>query len=155
MIDLNRRRLLAGIAAGLAAPPALGQSAASAANERLSRALLGGRLNGLHTLLASRGGKLLLEYYGRGEDEIWGRPIGVIGFGPDVLHDVRSVSKSIVALVYGIALAAGKVPRPEAKLYEQFPDYRDLASPERDRLTVHHALEHDARLAMGRAHDQL
>src|SRR4051794_49481 len=80
------------------------------------------------------------QYYGRGEDEIWGRPIGMIGFGPDVLHDVRSVSKSVVALVYGIALAAGKVPPPDAKLYELFPDYRDLAGPDRDRLTIHHAL---------------
>ena len=141
MIDPTRRRLLAGIAAGIAAQPAaLAQSAASPAGERLSQALQSGRLDGLHTLLASQGGNLLVEYYGRGEDEIWGRPIGVIGFGPDVLHDARSVSKSVVALVYGIALAAGKVPPPEAKLYEQFPRYRDLASPDRDRLTIHHAL---------------
>jgi hypothetical protein len=53
-------------------------------------------------------------------DEAWNRPLGVISFAPDVLHDVRSVSKSVVAQLYGIALAAGKVPPPEAKLYEQF-----------------------------------
>jgi len=45
----------------------------------------------------------------------------------EVLHDLRSVSKSVVGLVYGIALADGKVPPPEAKLYEQFPEYTDLA----------------------------
>lgn len=57
-----------------------------------------------------------------------------------MLHDVRSVSKSVVGLLYGIALAGGKVP-PEAKLYEHFPEYPDLAAqPGRDRLTIHHAL---------------
>jgi CubicO group peptidase (beta-lactamase class C family) len=62
-------------------------------------------------------------------------------FGPDVPHDLRSVSKSVVGLAYGIALAAGKVPPPEAKLYEQFPEYSDLASqPGRDCLTIHHVL---------------
>jgi CubicO group peptidase (beta-lactamase class C family) len=90
--------------------------------------------------LVAQGGNVVLEHYERGADEIWGEPIGMISFGPDVLHDVRSVAKSVVALVYGIALAAGKVPPPEAKLYDQFPGYRDLAGPDRDRLTVHHAL---------------
>jgi CubicO group peptidase (beta-lactamase class C family) len=51
------------------------------------------------------------------------------------------VSKGVVGLAYGIALAAGKVPPPEAKLYAQFPDYPELAGqPGRDRLTIHHAL---------------
>ena len=68
-------------------------------------------------------------------------PLGTVVFGPDVPHDLRSVSKSVVGLAYGIALAAGKVPPPEAKLYEQFPEYSDLASqPGRDRLTIHHVL---------------
>jgi CubicO group peptidase (beta-lactamase class C family) len=62
-------------------------------------------------------------------------------FAPDVLHDLRSVSKSVVGLVSGIALATGKVPPPEAKLYDQFPEYPDLAAqPGRDRLTMHHVL---------------
>src|SRR5713101_9067105 len=37
--------------------------------------------------------------------------------------------------------AAGKVPSPEAKLYDQFPEYADLANqPGRDGLTIHHVL---------------
>ncbi|HXW30664.1 MAG TPA: serine hydrolase, partial [Xanthobacteraceae bacterium] len=100
-----------------------------------------GRVSGLHALLVSQGGKLLFEHYGRGEDMSWGRPLGPVVFAPDVLHDLRSVSKSVVGLVYGIALAAGKVPPPEARLYDQFPDYPDLAKqPGRDRITMHHVL---------------
>ena len=61
--------------------------------------------------------------------------------GPEVQHDLRSVSKSVVGLVYGIALADDKVPPPEVKLYEQFPKYTDLAKqPGRDRLTIGHVL---------------
>src|SRR5215472_7973751 len=64
-----------------------------------------------------------------------------VTFAPLVLHDLRSVSKSVVGLLYGIALADGNVPPPEGKLYDQFPDYADLAKQSgRDRLTMHHVL---------------
>jgi CubicO group peptidase (beta-lactamase class C family) len=100
-----------------------------------------GGVRGLHALLVAKRGRLLLEHYETGEDEIWGLPLGRVAFGPAVLHDLRSVSKSVVGLLYGIALAAGKVPPPEAKLYAQFPQYADLAAqPGRDRLTIAHAL---------------
>ena len=62
-----------------------------------------------------------------GLDAARGRPLGVVRFGPDTLHDMRSVTKSIVGLLYGIALANGCVPTPEAKLVEQFMEYPDLA----------------------------
>jgi CubicO group peptidase (beta-lactamase class C family) len=141
MTYFDRRNVLGGIAAGLVARPAIGQSVEKDIRERLSRALQNGKVSGLHALLVGRGSDIVFEHYGRGEDEVWGRPLGIIDFAPDVLHDVRSVSKSVVGLLYGIALAAGKVPPPEAKLYEQFPEYRDLAvQPGRDRLTIHHAL---------------
>jgi CubicO group peptidase (beta-lactamase class C family) len=138
---LSRRYVLGGIATGLVARPAIGQSVAKDIGERLSQAIQNGKVSGLHALLVSRSGDVLFEHYGRGEDEIWGRPLGTIAFAPEVLHDVRSVSKSVIGLLYGIALAAGKVPPPESKLYDQFPEYRDLAAqPGRDRLTIHHAL---------------
>ena len=66
-----------------------------------------GRVSGLHTLLVSRGGRLLFEYYGQGQDESWGTPLGKVTFGPTVLHDLRSVSKSVVGMLYGIALVYG------------------------------------------------
>jgi CubicO group peptidase (beta-lactamase class C family) len=52
------------------------------------------------------------------------------------------VTKSIVALVYGVALAEGKVPPPDAPLYEQFPEYKELlqADRRREERTIAHAL---------------
>jgi len=143
MIELDRRHVLAIVGAGLMAP---NQAFADDFPSReiaqhLAQAQQDGKVYGLHTLLVSQGGKLSVEHYEPGEDEAWGRPLGTVIFGPDVLHDLRSVSKSVVGLVYGIALAAGKVPSPEAKLYDQFPEYADLAKqPGRDRLTIHHVL---------------
>jgi len=110
--------------------------------QRLLELAQDGKIDGLHALLVSQNGTLVFEHYGRGEDETEGRGwFGPVTFAPDVPHDLRSVSKSVVGLAYGIALAAGKVPPPEAKLYEQFPEYADLArEPGRDQLTIHHVL---------------
>jgi CubicO group peptidase (beta-lactamase class C family) len=119
---------------------------------RLAEMQRDGRVSGLDALLVSRRGRLLFEYYGEGEAENWGTPLGKVMFGPTVLHDLRSVTKSLVGMLYGIALADGKVPPPEARLYDQFPEYPDLAKqPGRDRITVAHALS----MTMGTEWDEL
>jgi CubicO group peptidase (beta-lactamase class C family) len=139
----DRRHVLAGLGATLIATPrAFAAPSPEQIGQRLAQVQQDGKVSGLHALLVSQGGKLVFEHYGQGDDEAAGRGrLGTVVFGPDVPHDLRSVTKGVMGLIYGIALAAGKVPPPEAKLYEQFPDYADLASqPGRDRLTIHHAL---------------
>jgi CubicO group peptidase (beta-lactamase class C family) len=100
-----------------------------------------GTLPNLHGIVAMRGDRILFERYFAGPDAGLGKPLGVVRFGPETLHDLRSVTKSIVGLLYGIALAAGHVPAPEAYLLEQFPEYPALVDePARRALTVRHAL---------------
>ncbi|WP_264212203.1 serine hydrolase domain-containing protein [Leisingera thetidis] len=99
-----------------------------------------GDLPGLHGVLVQRQNEILAEIYFAGEDERWGSPLGSRRFGPGELHDLRSVSKSIVSLLYGIALAQGLVPPPSAPLLAQFPEHADLATPEREAITVEDAL---------------
>ena len=72
-------------------------------------------------MLVARGGKLVLERYLEGPDERWGQPLGAVAFGPEVKHDLRSVSKSIVGLLYGVALAEGKVPALDQPIVDHFP----------------------------------
>jgi CubicO group peptidase (beta-lactamase class C family) len=138
---VDRRRVLLGMG-GIAMFTATAAMAGDDAfAERLSRLQKEGRVFGLHALLVARQGRMVFEYYGSGEDQFWGQPLGTVTFGPTVLHDLRSVSKSIVGMLYGIALAEGKVPPPEAKLYDRFPQYADLAKePGRERLTMAHVL---------------
>ena len=108
---------------------------------RLDQAFDRGDLPNLHAVLVARHGKLVVERYYSGPDEAWGRPLGTVSFGPEVLHDLRSVSKSIVGLLYGIALGEGRVPELDTPLVDQFPEYADLAAdPARRRMTVAHAL---------------
>src|SRR5262245_44553132 len=131
--ELDRRKVLGMGAAFLVSAVLRVMAADGDFRARLAEMQRDGRVSGLHALLVSRSGRLLFEHYGEA--------LGAVTFGPALLHDLRSVTKSIVGMLYGIALAGGKVPPPEAKLYHQFPEYADLGrQPGRDRITIAHAL---------------
>jgi CubicO group peptidase (beta-lactamase class C family) len=104
-------------------------------------AVRNGRLRNLHGVVVVRHHRLVFEQYFAGHDECWGTPLGEVRFGPETLHDVRSVTKSIVSLLYGIALHEGRVGPVERSLLEDFPAYADLgADPARTKILVEHAL---------------
>ncbi len=117
---------------------------ASDLSERIDFGARSGLLGRLHSVVVARHGKMVLERHYTGEDEHWGRPLGKVEHGPDTLHDVRSITKSVISLLYGIALERGQVPPPSAPLLApllaQFPQLTDLADPQRARLTIAHAL---------------
>jgi CubicO group peptidase (beta-lactamase class C family) len=108
---------------------------------RLDNLITSGRAWKQHGVVIARKGALVLERYDPGEDENWGRPIGRVNFGPETLHDLRSVTKSILGLLYGIALARGKVPAPDQPLLGSFPGYADVSTDPRHKLlTIGNAL---------------
>lgn len=103
--------------------------------------LAAGRLSNLHGVVALHGGRIFFERYLRGIDYHGGESLGEVSFEPDMPHDMRSVTKSVVGLLYGVALAGKRVPAPDQPLLAQFPEYPDLAKdPARARLTVANAL---------------
>jgi CubicO group peptidase (beta-lactamase class C family) len=109
--------------------------------DRVDAVLRAGKAPNLHGLVVVQHGEVVLERYGAGQDERLGDSLGHVTFDAGTLHDVRSVSKSVVGLLYGIALKDGLVPEPGARLVPQFPEYQDLvADPERAGLTIEHAL---------------
>ena len=119
---------------------------------RLDEAITQKRVWNLHGVVIVRKGRLVLERYFEGDDNARRSPLGRVVFNAGTLHDLRSVSKSIVGLLYGIALADGKVPPPEAPLFASFPEYADLAAePARDRWTIHNVLT----MTMGTDWDEL
>ncbi len=118
----------------------------------LDKAITEKRVWNLHGVVIVRKGRLVLERYFEGDDYARGSPLGKVAFNADRLHDLRSVSKSIVGLLYGIALAGGKVPPPDAPLFASFPEYTDLAAdPARNRWTIGNALT----MTMGTDWDEL
>ena len=110
-------------------------------SEEIDLGYRSGLLSSLHAVVVQRNGTILFERYFAGEDEVWGRPLGHVTFNASTLHDLRSVTKSITSLIYAIALAQGKVPAPDARLLDSFPEYPDLAGdPQRAAWTVEHVL---------------
>lgn len=123
----------------------------SALQAKVDAAMNAGTFPDFHGLVALHSGSLAVERYGVGDDYSWGRPLGRITFGPDTLHDLRSVTKSVVGLLYGIALDQGRVPGPLDNLLRSFSAYSDLADePARRHLRVEHVLT----MTMGMAWDE-
>ena len=114
---------------------------AQSMKERLSQAFEANELTGLHATVVMLKGERIAEAYFPGEDERWGRSLGLVDHGPDTLHDVRSVTKSVVGLLYGIALEEGAVPPLDTPILNAFPDYADLKDgTNRESITVEDAL---------------
>lgn len=129
--------MLVSILAGLA-PQAV---ADEMLEQKIDKAFEAGELPGLHSVLIIHKGEILAERHYAGDDEHWGRPLKDRQHGPDTLHDLRSVSKSIVGLLYGIALSEGLVPGLDEPVIGQFPEYPDLVNdPQRRKILVRHVL---------------
>lgn len=95
-----------------------------------------GRQSNVHAVLVVRHGKLVFEHYFSGTDEEWGRAVGEVAFGPETKHDERSVTKSIVALMLGIAIDQGLIKSIDEPVLSYFPEYADLRTPHKDRIKV-------------------
>ena len=134
----------AGIALLISSLTAVGVTAASEKtdlSQQIRAAHKAGKLDGLHSVAIYQKGKLIAEAYFEGEDQSWGSSLGMVQHGPDTLHDLRSVTKSVVGLLYGIALQDGLVPGPDEKLLDQFPDYADLkGEADRDAIRIQDVL---------------
>lgn len=100
-----------------------------------------GGLCGLHSVLIIQKGKIVAERYFPGEDLRWRVPIGFRCPNAGSLHDLLSITKSVVGLLYGIALSEGLVPDLDERLFTQFPEYSDLMSgPLHQKLLIRHVL---------------
>lgn len=109
--------------------------------QKIKESFAQGELKGLHSVLIVHGGETLAEVYFPGFDQRQGLDIGRIDHSATSLHDVRSITKSVTGLLYGIALSEGLVPGVDEPLMAQFPAYPDLiADPARKDILVRHAL---------------
>lgn len=100
-----------------------------------------------HSLLAERGGRLSLELYRGGADETLADGAGIASAfdrdpaeGRAALHDVRSVSKSVVALLFGALQGRPGMPAPDDSVLKFYPELEELRTPERDAIAYEHLL---------------
>lgn len=115
---VSRRAVIAGVAAFLAAP-------AVARGDRWARVVeAAGRFDQLHAILVAHGGRTVVGHAFRGD-------------GLDAPANVKSVSKSILALLLGAAIDRGVVPSVESRLAEVAPGLIPAdASPRVRELTL-------------------
>jgi CubicO group peptidase (beta-lactamase class C family) len=95
----------------------------------------------IHAIVVERHGRLVAELYRRGQDrQIWSFFTREVDFGPTTPHDLRSVTKSVVGLLFGIAHADGKIGPLSTPVLDLYPDDADLRSPARNAITLEHLL---------------
>ncbi|NOJ48724.1 serine hydrolase domain-containing protein [Bradyrhizobium archetypum] len=130
-------------------PSAIGDGWATATPE--SAGLDGGRLCGIaarltasnanvHAVVIARRGMLVFEQYFPGYDEPWGMGSGLHDFDAVTKHDMRSVSKSVVSLLVGIAIDRELIKSADEPIVKFFPDYSAVKSPGWDSITLRHLL---------------
>jgi len=93
-----------------------------------------------HSLLIYKNNKLVLEKYFTGKDEQWGDDLGIVQYNLALLHDMRSVSKSVVSACMGIAIAQGKIKSVDEKVFDFFKEYQQYRNEGREQLTIRHFL---------------
>ncbi|MDR3514489.1 MAG: serine hydrolase [Azospirillaceae bacterium] len=101
----------------------------------------------IHAILVARHGKLVFERYYSGFDQRWGDPAVAVTFGPDVPHDLRSITKSVVSLLLGIGIAKGWIADVEQPVFSLLPHYADLRTPDKAAITLRDLLTMSAGLA--------
>ena len=105
----------------------------------------------MHAVLIERDGRLVYEEYFSGQDARRGRSLGFVTFTRDTLHDLRSVTKSVVSARVGAANASGAIRSLDARCWTTFPDTLDLQVPERRRIaTIPPRPRHECRARMER-----
>jgi CubicO group peptidase (beta-lactamase class C family) len=107
-------------------------------------ALISGLMAGgsnIHCVLVERHGRLVVERYQNGKDRtnysLFAHPRA---FGPSDRQDVRSVGKSVINLLLGIARGQGRLGSLATPVVDFFPEYPELATPARKAITVEHLL---------------
>ena len=94
----------------------------------------------VHAVIVVRRGMLVFEQYFPGYDEPWGMGEGRHDFDATTKHDMRSVSKSVVSLLVGIAIDRELIKSADEPVVKFFPDYSALKSPGWDNITLRHLL---------------
>ena len=93
-----------------------------------------GAASRMHSLLVSQGGELVFERYFNGH-------------GPDDLGNVKSVSKSILSALVGIAIDGGYIDGVDVRMQQYFgEELAGIANPDVEAISIEHLLTMQAGL---------
>src|SRR5439155_22370911 len=93
-----------------------------------------------HGVVVARHGRLVYEQYFEGDDMRGSTWTFLMPHDANTLHNMESITKSVIALLVGIAFDRGLLKNLDAPIFSFFPEYGDLRTPERDQITLLHLL---------------
>lgn len=108
--------------------------------DSMDKAITTGEYPNIHSVLIAKRNKLVYEKYFTGKDEIWGTDLGEVTHNKNLLHDVRSISKTVVSLCIGISINRGEIKSVDQKISDFFPAYKVHLEGEKSNLTIRHLL---------------
>jgi CubicO group peptidase (beta-lactamase class C family) len=94
----------------------------------------------VHAIIVARHGVLVYERYFSAQDQRVGEPPTSASFDATTKQDLHSATKSVVSLVFGIALARGWVTDLDVPVASYFADDADVITPAKRRILVRHLL---------------
>src|ERR1700722_12286181 len=106
----------------------------------LTKLILADTFTNIHSLLIVRNNKLVYENYFSGKDENWGSDLGYTDHNVNALHDVRSISKSIVSACIGIAIMQHRIKSADDPIFNYLPEYVQFKTAFNEKITIRHLL---------------
>lgn len=91
----------------------------------------------VHAIVVLRHGAVVAERYYQGRDRsIWSPFARTVQFDAFTRHDLRSVSKSVTSLLWGIAQGEGHMPQLDTPALDLYPELADLKTAGREKVTL-------------------
>ena len=104
----------------------------------LTKKLQSGYYPNFHSVIIYNNGEIVFEKYLNGEDEILGKNVGVVEHSDRTLHDIRSITKSIVSTCLGIAIEQGYIKGVDQKIITFFPEFTTMLKDGKENWTIRH-----------------
>ena len=108
--------------------------------DQLTNHISSGFYPNIHSLLIYKNDRLLYEKYFPGKDEKWGDDLGIIEHKVNDLHDIRSISKSVVSACVGLAITQQKIKDVNQRVFHFFPEYAAYDTGMKKDLSIKHLL---------------
>jgi len=102
-----------------------------------------GKYREVHSMLIFKDNKLVFEEYFEGHKYKWDAPKHhgeLVTWDRTMLHDVKSVTKSITSTCIGIAIDKGFIESVHQSIFDYLPEHQHLNTDGKDKITIEHLL---------------
>lgn len=104
--------------------------------ENMVKAINSQEYPNIHSVLIVKNNDLVFERYFPGNDQNWGYNLGRVNHTVETLHDIRSITKSVVATCIGIAIDQGIIEDVDQNIFDFYPEYDQYNIGLRSQITI-------------------